>query len=286
MKTSKLLIYLGTLLFCISYPLIAQSSSADHKYDSIQSVPQSTWDKLAQKKIYFAHHSVGSNILQGLELILEENPNIKLKIIPSKNVGSKISKAGLVEGGVGKNFYPDTKIDAFKEKIEAGYGQTADIVFFKFCFVDFNPETDINALFNAYQSTINNLRQRYPDTTFAIITTPLTCYAPGLSGLEKRIKDIIKKIIGKLNIYDHSSANRFNELLLNKYKGVIPIFDLAKIESTKPDGSRNFKIQKGQKNFELVQDYTTDGGHLNTTGMKIISEQFLLFLADLTDIDQ
>ena len=130
--------------FLIFWPVTAQSSTGDLPYTSIQEVPQSTWDELAQKKIFFGHHSVGDNILQGLSLILAENPNIKLKIFSSKDVGSRIFSAGLFEGGVGKNFYPETKLETFKEKIEGGYGQTADIVFFKFLPLS---ETLVNAFY-------------------------------------------------------------------------------------------------------------------------------------------
>ncbi|BCO07692.1 hypothetical protein GF1_00680 [Desulfolithobacter dissulfuricans] len=246
-------------------------------------MPQSTWDKLAQKKIFFGHHSVGNNILQGLTLILEEHQNIKLNILLTKNVGKIITKPALVHGGVGKNFYPYTKIDGFREQIEAGYGDSTDIAFFKFCFVDFNPETDIKDVFDKYSATMNYLIKKYPNTTFAVVTTPLTCYAPGLSGLEKRVKDIIKKIIGKVNQYDHSSANRFNELLLATYENELPIFDLAKHESTNPDGSRRVVKKGGIVNFELVPTYTTDGGHLNEKGQRILGEKFLLFLAELAE---
>lgn len=255
----------------------------EHRYNSIKNIPQSTLEKLSQKKIYFAHHSVGENILQGVDELLKENPNINLNIISSNNVGQSINAPALVHGGVGRNFQPYSKLESFKQKMEHGYGQTADIVFFKFCFVDFNPETDINALFQSYKDTLNILRDEYPDTTFVVTTVPLTCYAPGLAGIEKRIKDLSKKIIGKSNIYDHSSANRFNELLIKEYQGKLPIFDLAKFESTKPDGSRVGYQKDGKHYFELAKEYTTDGGHLNENGRRRIAEQFLLFLSDLAD---
>lgn len=286
MKHCKFSVQISFIVLGILYSIIAHSTSSQPKYNSIIDVPQSTWDKLAAKKIYFGHYSVGRNMLEGLTMVLQEHPNIKLKIQQSKNVGHSINNPALVEGPVGKNFYPYEKLEGFKSKIETGYGQTADIAFFKFCFVDFNPETDINALFDSYKTTLEDLQKQYPDTTFAAITTPLTCYAPGLTGIEKRAKDLIKKIIGKFNEYDHSSANIFNALLTKHYAEKIPIFDLAKFESTKPDGSRVSRHINGQQRFELFPEYTTDGGHLNQLGMKIIAERFLLFLAEIADKEQ
>lgn len=284
MKTFYFLIY-STIIFsfCSIFSSIVHSMQVEHGYNSIKNIPQPTLEKLSQKKIYFAHHSVGENILQGVDELLKENPNIKLNIVASNNAQKNIAAPALVHDSAGKNFYPYSKLESFKEKIENGYGQTANIAFFKFCFVDFNPKTDIDALFQSYKITLDTLKEEYPDTTFVVITVPLTCYAPGLSGLEKRIKDLSKKIIGKINIYDHSSANRFNELLIKEYQGKLPIFDLARFESTRPDGSRIGYQKDGIQYFELAKEYTTDGGHLNEKGRRRIAEQFLLFLSDLAD---
>ena len=100
--------------------------------------------------------------------------------------------------------------------------------------------------------------------------------------MKKRAKTLLKSIIGKLDSYDHSSANLFNQLLVAEYQGKAPIFDLAEFESTKPDGTRALKEKNGNQYYELVQEYTKDGGHLNEKGRKIIAEQLLLFLAQLS----
>jgi hypothetical protein len=269
------------------YDAVSEASDiAKTENKTIADIPQSAWDRLAEKKIYFGHHSVGKNIIEGLNEILEQHPNIKLNIIKAKTAGQTLQQPGFYEGGVGRNFHPMTKIESFREKIDNGYGASADIAFFKFCFVDFNPNTDIETLFKAYSTTLDELSKKYPQTTFAAVTAPLSCYAPGLRGVKKRIKTFIKTIIGKVNTYDFSSANRFNELLLQKYTGKIPVFDLARVESTKPDGTRVIKEKNGTKNYELVPMYTTDGGHLNKRGKQVVAEQFLLFLVELAQADQ
>jgi len=51
------------------------------KFQSINDIPQEKWDKLAQKRIFFGHQSVGFNILNGLNLIMADNPHIKLNIV-------------------------------------------------------------------------------------------------------------------------------------------------------------------------------------------------------------
>ena len=290
MGTSGRIIQIFTItiliLLSISFVnVLAIQQNKSSKYNELNNVPQVTWDKLADMKIYFGHHSVGTNILEGVKDLLADNPNIHLKIIHQKKIGDRIIEPALVHGNVGQNMDPVSKINSFKNKIETGYGQDADIAFFKFCFVDFTPETNIGNIFRLYKSTIDSLIKEYPNTTFVIVTTPLTCYAPGPHGWVKRTKDLIKSVIGKLNVYDHRSANIFNEKLVEKYQGKVPIFDLAKFESTYPDGSRSFYKKDGVTYYELVQEYTTDGGHLNEGGKKIIAEKLLLFLANLINQD-
>jgi hypothetical protein len=70
---------------------------------------------------------------------------------------------------------------------------------------------------------------------------------------------------------------QFNELMRAEY-GPKELFDLAKFESTYPDGTR----ERGDKShFALVPDYTDDGGHLNARGREVICVQWLDFLSSL-----
>ena len=97
-------------------------------------------------------------------------------------------------------------------------------------------------------------------------------------------KTWIKKLIGKKELWeydDNIKRNEFNELLIKEYDGKEPVFDLAKVESTYPDGRRETCTHKGKTSYSLVPDYTYDGGHLNETGRKKAAEQLLILLAKL-----
>jgi hypothetical protein len=59
------------------------------------------------------------------------------------------------------------------------------------------------------------------------------------------------------------------------------IIDIAKIESTYPDGSRCSFTMDGKTYYSMVPEYTSDGGHLNETGRKKVAEQFLILPANL-----
>ena len=75
-------------------------------------------------------------------------------------------------------------------------------------------------------------------------------------------------------------------MLIKEYAGKAPIFDLAKIESTYPDGK--MLMYKGGNNVfpAMIPGYTYDGGHLSESGRRVVAEQLLIFLANLSEKQQ
>lgn len=124
---------------------------------------------------------------------------------------------------------------------------------------------------------MSKLKIKYQDTTFIHVTVPL--------GTTKTSwKTWIKKLMRKKEIweYDHNVArNKFNDLLKKEYKGKEPVFDLAKIESTYPDGRAETFTREEKIYYSLVPGYTHDGAHLNEIGRKKVAEQLLILLANL-----
>jgi len=62
----------------------------------------------------------------------------------------------------------------------------------------------------------------------------------------------------------------FNRLLRERY-AEDPIFDLAAVTSTYPDGRRETFTLDGKTYESLVPAYTDDGGHLNAVGAVVRS---------------
>jgi hypothetical protein len=241
---------------------------------SIKDVPASGWKQLSEKRIYFGHQSVGFNILDGVKEIMHENPEIILKIVETRQA-TDLSSGVLGHSTVGKNMDPKSKCDDFAELVST-IGKNVDIAIFKFCYVDFTDKTDVDKVFDYYQQTVNEMKRKYPKTTFIHVTAPLTTVQ---AGIKARIKEIIGKPVGGYN--DNIKREQFNEKLRKVYEGKGPVFDLAAIESTYPDGTRAFfKTASGTYPF-LVPEYTVDGGHLNAKGRKIVAEQLLIVLAKL-----
>jgi disulfide oxidoreductase YuzD len=244
-------------------------------FPSIKDVSASSWEKLAQKKIYFGHQSVGFNIIDGINDVMKEHSGINVNIVETADESN--FKVGLLaHSRVGKNVDPKSKITEFANFIDSGIGKKADAAALKFCYVDITAGTNANNVFNVYSDSILQLKAKYPDMIIIHFTNPLTQRQTGL-------KTWIKKVIGRPigGVDDNIKRNEYNEMLIKLYEGKEPIFDIAKIQSTFPDGTRCSFSKDGKTYYSMVPEYTTDGGHLNETGRKKVAEQFLILLANL-----
>ena len=221
-------------------------------------------EKLQQVQLFFGHQSVGMNILSGIETVAEDN-QVDLTIIETSSANG-LPEPCLAHAYIGQNFQPLTKLDAFASKMNNGLGEAVDIAFMKFCYVDIDADTDVEALFAAYQNTMNTLQSNYPNVTFVHFTAPLKSQNSGA-------KAFVKKALGKTTAESDNNIKReqYNALVREAYQGNEPFFDLAKVESTYPDGSRSSHTENGFTYYSMVNAYTDDGGHLNETGREVMA---------------
>ncbi len=245
-------------------------------YSNINNIPAAAWEKLSEKKIYFGHQSVGFNIIDGINAFIKEYPQIKLNIVETNKLAG-FKRGVFAHSRIGKNCEPETKFDEFNQLIKTELGQQSDIAALKCCYVDVTGKTEVKKTFNDYVKIIAEIKEKYPEINIIHFTVPLTT-------TKITWKTKLKTILGKKEIWeydDNIKRNQYNARLVEKYKGIEPIFDIAKIESTNPDGTRS-TFQKDKKTyFAMSPEYTDDGGHLNKTGQKIVAEQFLLLLVNL-----
>lgn len=226
--------------------------------------------RLAGKKIYFGHQSVGYNIVNGIKLLINDSQQ-KIEII--EGLPNKNCKPGFYHSLNGKNYYPVGKIDDFVTKMESGIGANIDIAFFKFCYVDITKETDVDELFDHYKSSMARLKAEFPGTKFIYCTAPLT-------RSNGRIKTLLKFLLHRENSdkLDNIKRNKFNQHIHNEYDNKEVVFDIAKFES---NDYQAFFINNGTKIYTLDPDFTSDGGHLNTLGSKFVAEGLLELLANM-----
>jgi hypothetical protein len=215
---------------------------------------------LRNQRVYFGHQSVGANVLEGLrqlEAHFGKGPDMQDALI-------------------GQNGDPDGKCEDFSRRLQTFPPGSIDMALMKFCYIDFDQATDVPKLFARYSSTLDALQARYPSITFIPVTTPLTTRSPAW-------RRTLKNLLGDPDISSLVNAKRaeFNRLLAQHYGGKATVFDLARVESTAPDGSRNeFKFNMdGQPAYSLVDAYTSDGGHLNETGQMLAARELVHTLA-------
>ncbi len=247
-----------------------------HLDQELDKIPAAVWQKISDKKIYFAHQSVGINVIEGIQEILRKHPTISLNIVETANQAD--FKAGIfAHSAIGENFKPDTKTAEFISFMEQGIGENADTVALKYCFLDINAGTAVDKMFHKYSTALDKVSKDYTKLNVIHFTMPLEVHRPG-----KKAK--LKKFFGVNEIKeydDNAKRNEYNEMLLDKYQGREPIFDLAKFESSYPDGSRSSYERKGKTYYALAPEFSRDGAHLNELGRKQLAGKFLLFLAKL-----
>ena len=241
------------------------------KYSKISDVPQEAWDKLAEKKIYFGHQSVGRNLLDGIQEVISPSKGIKLRIVETQTMPS--------DGGVfahslvGENSKPVSKIEDFVRVIDSSGENAPQVAALKFCYVDANDQVKVQDLIEKYKKDMENLKSRHANVRIVHFTMPLVA-----QDLTWKIR--LKLMIGKepWELKDSIKRNQYNHLLLKNYTGKELVFDIARFEATAPDGSVATYSYKGEEFLLMQKQYTDDGGHLNKIGRIIIAEQFLLFL--------
>lgn len=218
------------------------------------------WEILSGTKVFFGHQSVGNNIIEGINGILDENKIKFFKIHQTRDMAD-LSNAVFAHALIGKNTNPISKIDDFIDILDSGIADSADIVFMKLCYVDIDRNTNINQLFDYYRITLDSIQDKYPNLKIIHFTVPLTTKPQGIRGFITRF----------LKHDDNVIRDQFNQLLRRTYDDR-ELFDLARLESLYPNGTLNI-YDKGTP--ALVKIYSTDGGHLNQHASKMIAQELL-----------
>jgi len=238
-------------------------------------VSDAQWEKLSGKRIFFAHQSVGFNIIDGIRDLMKDHPKIKLNIVETSNPES-IRGPVFAHARVGSNGDPNSKCGAFANLIKKASGNALDFALLKFCYVDVTSTTDIERVFSSYSNMVSSIKGLNSGLNLIHLTVPLRVVQ---SGPRAWVKSVINKPIG--GCADNIKRAEYNDRVRTEYSVKDPVFDLAGIESTFADGRRHI-FSAGGKTYEaLAPAYTDDGGHLNEMGRRWVAEHFLAFLANL-----
>jgi hypothetical protein len=212
--------------------------------------------------------------MDGVAALAREDPSLGICVVDA--AAADLAGGYFVHDKVGQNGQPSGKTDDFATKLDRGLAGRVDVALHKYCYIDVSDRSDPTALFAHYRDTMARLRAAHPEVTFVHVTVPLTHVQSGP-------KVFVKRLIGRApgGYLDNLRREEFNELMRREYRGREPLFDLAAVEATRPDGREERFSWKGQAGRALYPAYGSDGRHLNDQGRRRVAEELLVMLAAL-----
>jgi len=228
---------------------------------------------LSSKRIFFGHQSVGGNILAGLATLQSGITPPPIRIGDLGSLDAPEGQGMLLHTAVGRNEDPASKCDDFRLIIGQKLSGKIDAALLKFCYIDFNDRTDVEEVFGTYARTMDELKAQHPEIRFIHVTAPLR-------SVDKGPTIWARELVGRPNRSKLANISRteFSRQLKARY-AEDPVFDLAEVMSTYPDGRlESFKLD-GETYPSLVPAYTNDGGHLNEVGRSYAAAAFVRSIA-------
>jgi hypothetical protein len=226
-------------------PTVLGNIIIDHtNWDNYNNQSQSVFDSVARLKIYFAHASVGENIMDGVFYLNKSSSSqYPLSLTstgafpPVATVNGKIYHYSRGNPGWSK------KVTDFQTNVDNGWNDSkVDIVMYKFCYIDQSAD------FKVYIDSLSALEAKYPGTKFVYWTMPLMTSGDPDEVLRAKFNNNLRDWI----------SGQDNKIL----------FDIADIEAWNP-GNECQTFTSGGTVFEkMFSGYSSDGGHLNSAGMQ------------------
>jgi len=246
--------------------------------EALDSISQAQWERLSRATILFAHHSVGRNILAGVQRVVEERSGVQLALLPI-TPGQVRDGPGLFHFSAGANGDPAGKLAGFAEVMDSALGARADLALCKLCYADIGPGVEAEPVFAVYCEALQRLESRHPGTQFIHPTIPLRTPR----GAKARLKNVAMRALGRPAHPDPNIArNRYNALLHEAYAGRAAIFDIALEESTRADASRSLDPRVSSPVYVMAPEWTDDGGHLGEAGQHRLGAVLVGLLARLS----
>jgi hypothetical protein len=233
---------------------------------------------VARTRVFFGYQSVGMNVLDAVPAVYADHgvsaPPVEQGRAEPGPDGGFIAYKSIDEGVIDAG---KTALVDFDRAMRAGMGRQVDVALMNLCWGDVFSDTDVDALFARYRDTMAALERDFPNVTFIHVTVPLIT-EPGLS---TELKTWVKTLIGRRDLRGkpaNVTRERLNALIRREYAGR-HLFDLAAIESTKPDGTRVSGHYDNQGYFALYDGYASGMTSLNAVGAKIAAAAFLEAIA-------
>jgi hypothetical protein len=255
--------------------VLSAASNLLSQRNGAPSPPSSRWSVIAGRTVYFGHQSVGSGVVAGVERLREAHA-LSLRVVHTGNpVG--VTGPAFVHFPVGYNRDYASKNAALLRLLDSRTRAERSIVVLNYCSVDINPPADPATMFAAYCDTVETIQFEHPDVSVVHATVPLTT-------VENAFKAGAKQVFGRPTRREAAIArHRYNELVRAEFKGTGPIFDVAKVEATQPDGMVAGFTASGCMIETLAPQNTYDGDHRNARCENAAAENLLDVLSDVIE---
>ncbi len=260
-KPLRVLAAMAAGILALAVAFLVFSSPGEAQEQTV-SVTKAEIEAAAKQRVLFGHQSVGANILEGVRKLADEN-NVKLTLRQSRS--DQGQAPAIFNFGVGQNGDPLGKINDFART--APSFTNIDIAMMKICFVDLNRNSDAVAVAKAYADAIKDLQRAHPSTRFVAMTSPLTSLQ---GGAKAWVKSLIRG--GSPDLADNAKRNEFNAYMRKEFDKD-HLFDLAALEAEKA------ALDDGKEIEVMRPSLTSDGGHLNDKGERLVGAAFIKLLA-------
>jgi hypothetical protein len=245
-----LLAFILALTFAAARPVFGDGIVVG--FTSIRDVaayPQSVMDDIAQFRWYFAHASVGDNMMSGVSALnSSSNTFYRFRNVSDDSVPPSVATNAVIYDYNRGNPGWQAKTDGFRTYVSNGWRfPRVNLVLDKLCYIDQNADVDY------YIASMTNLEAVFPETVFVYATIPLTTSADS----------------------DNDLRNTYNKTLRNWARtNNRVLFDIADIEAHDTDGVEYTYTYSGRTNQMMCSGNSSDGGHLNTPGCRQVALGF------------
>lgn len=226
----------------------------------VAALPQSVIDRVAQFRWFFAHASVGDNMMDGItELNSTDATRHPIQRSSDNGTPPALRNAATIYDYARGNPDWSDKVSWFEGYVSNGWRNPAvNIALNKFCWID--PYVDTNT----YLASMRTLEGKYPDTVFVYMTIPLTGDADG----------------------ENNARNTFNRTLRHFCAtGNRVLFDVADIQSHDTNGNAYTYATSNQL---MYSGFAVSAGdwHLNAVGRPWVARGFYALGAALLNTDR
>jgi hypothetical protein len=254
-----------TLLACLfTSAAVTRGESVRIGYTNCLAVTnysQSLMTEIGQLKWYFAHASVGGNMMDGVADLHGMNTNFyQFHGVSEDDNPPATTGTGVIYEYARGNPGWQAKVDSFQTCVSNGWRfPKINLALNKFCWIDQTADLVY------YLRSMTNLEAAFPQTAFVYATMPLDTS----EGSDNYLR----------NVYNDGLRGwcRTNNRIL---------FDIADVEAHDTSGTLCTFTYNGRTCQKLFAGYTDDGGHLNLLGRPLVARGYYAVAAALLAADR